>query len=285
MMNAGFNELKQRGTPDFPVEIYQVAPGHIQYIMPHHWHFESELLWVESGSLELTIDGTKFTANAGDIIWIAGGFIHSGEPENCKYQCIVFDLDFLSGIASGCSQHFNALANQTLFINPHLPANDKFLQRCCRLIFSANNSKGDKLGILGGLFSFFSHIFRKGYYSSSLRHTSFNGKNIQLLKQILVYIEAHYPEALSLESLAKEVGLSPKYFCRIFKEMTNNTPIYYLNSYRIEHACRLLTYGDLSITEVAFSCGFNDLSYFIRSFKKYKGLTPKQFALHRPLTQ
>lgn len=59
--------------------------------------------------------------------------------------------------------------------------------------------------------------------------------------------------------------------------MTHRTPIEYLNYYRLERASYLLTSTDLPVTQVAMDCGFNDLSYFIRSFKKYRGITPKKY--------
>lgn len=71
--------------------------------------------------------------------------------------------------------------------------------------------------------------------------------------------------------------MSPKYFCRIFRTVIHRTPIDYLNYYRIEKACYLLETEDLSITEVAYHCGFNDSSYFIRCFKKYKQITPTKY--------
>ena len=54
----------------------------------------------------------------------------------------------------------------------------------------------------------------------------------------------------------------------------------YVNWYRIEQAAWKLSHTDYSVTEIAFQCGFNDLSYFIRSFKKHKGVTPKQFSIN-----
>ena len=59
--------------------------------------------------------------------------------------------------------------------------------------------------------------------------------------------------------------------------MTNKTPIEYLNYYRIESACEQLLTTDYSITEVALNSGFNDASYFIKIFKKHRGITPKQY--------
>ena len=102
-------------------------------------------------------------------------------------------------------------------------------------------------------------------------------KRILQLKQALEFIESSYTLPLSLQEISESVGMSPKYFCRFFQEMTHRTPIDYLNYYRIERACYHLLTTNLSITEVAFSSGFNDLSYFIKTFKKYKGTTPKKY--------
>ena len=59
--------------------------------------------------------------------------------------------------------------------------------------------------------------------------------------------------------------------------MTGKPPIEYLNEYRIEKAVRKLRLTNLSITDIAFSCGFSDLSYFIKTFKKTKGVSPGKY--------
>ena len=82
---------------------------------------------------------------------------------------------------------------------------------------------------------------------------------------------------LTLEEISHSVNMSPKYFCKFFQEMTHRTPIDYLNYYRIERACYQLLTSEQSITEVAYNSGFNDLSYFIKTFKRYKGTTPKRY--------
>jgi AraC-like DNA-binding protein len=98
------------------------------------------------------------------------------------------------------------------------------------------------------------------------------------LKKVLHFIEESYYSSITLEDLSKVVAMSPKYFCKFFYELTHRTPIDYLNYYRVECASYKLVTTDLSITDIAYSCGFNDLSYFIRSFKKYKGITPSKYS-------
>ena len=71
--------------------------------------------------------------------------------------------------------------------------------------------------------------------------------------------------------------MSPKYLGSFFKNMTGKTPIEYLNEYRIEKASHMLKYTDMQVTDIAYSCGFSDLSYFIKTFKNIKGITPGKF--------
>ncbi len=119
------------------------------------------------------------------------------------------------------------------------------------------------------------------YEENTYKNVSAN--RLASIKKALACISENYAEPINLDTLSQAAGMNPKYFCRHFKSVTGRTPIDYLNFYRIECACELLATKDISISEAAFSCGFNDESYFIKTFHKYKGTTPKQFikaALH-----
>ena len=59
--------------------------------------------------------------------------------------------------------------------------------------------------------------------------------------------------------------------------MTHKSPMNYLNFYRIERACYQLIHSDSSIIEISVNCGFNDVGYFIKTFRKYKGTTPSKY--------
>ena len=97
------------------------------------------------------------------------------------------------------------------------------------------------------------------------------------IKSVLEYIEANFSSPLSLEKLAGVVGMNPKYFCRVFTRLTHQSPMDYVNFYRVEQAAFLLSSTDLSITTAAMECGFWDSSYFTKVFKKYKGITPRAY--------
>ncbi len=103
------------------------------------------------------------------------------------------------------------------------------------------------------------------------------GKNNELIKKAILYLSKHYMDPLTLEDAAQQVGLNPAYFSTLFKQSCGTSFKEYLNRIRIEEAKRLLSNTDYPILSIAMSVGFEDQSYFAKVFKKYTGLTPKQF--------
>ncbi|MBR2562605.1 MAG: helix-turn-helix transcriptional regulator, partial [Eubacterium sp.] len=71
--------------------------------------------------------------------------------------------------------------------------------------------------------------------------------------------------------------LNPSYLSTLFKQVTGQTFKEYLNHVRIQEAQRLLTHTDYPIMEISIACGFSDQSYFTKVFRKYTGLTPRQY--------
>ncbi len=80
MQNHFYNENKQRGTFDFPFELYHIDSSHPRYVMDYHWHMEYEIVRVLEGILHMTIDGSDFTVRPGELVFITGGSLHAGVP-------------------------------------------------------------------------------------------------------------------------------------------------------------------------------------------------------------
>jgi len=98
----------------------------------------------------------------------------------------------------------------------------------------------------------------------------------------LAFIEAHFDEPLSLDDVSSACGMSRFHFARIFKAHTGSPFKTFLNQRRIRRAKELLEHREMSITETCFEAGFNDLSYFDRTFQRLEGMTPSAYrALHR----
>jgi len=97
-----------------------------------------------------------------------------------------------------------------------------------------------------------------------------------LSQQIILHLEAHYSEALSLDDLAGAMGYNKSYLCVAFKKDTHQTILDCLNMIRIRNAAELIVYSELSLAQVAQMCGFSSVSHFNRVFLKYAGITPGQ---------
>ena len=102
MHDLDHNEDRPRGTYEFPFEFHHIDHTHPRYVMSYHWHVEYEIIRILEGSLTVTLDEKSFTAKAGDVIFVNSGVLHSGIPQDCIYQCIVFDMNMFLKFNSIC---------------------------------------------------------------------------------------------------------------------------------------------------------------------------------------
>ena len=102
-------------------------------------------------------------------------------------------------------------------------------------------------------------------------------KNGELIKKAIQFISHNFSSPLSLDAVARHVHLNPAYFSSLFKQSTGSSFKEYLNMVRVEESKRLLTNTNYSVIDIAIATGFEDQSYFSKVFKKYTGLTPKQY--------
>lgn len=277
------NEARLRGTYDFPFEFHHIDINHPRYVMSYHWHVEYEIIRILQGSLMVTLDEKNFEAKAGDVIFIHGAVLHSGIPTDCVYQCIVFDLNSFLKYSPVCTDYIGKISHQDIMIFHHFTEKQKEILGIVDGIFDAiwKQENGYEMIVIGQFYHFFGAVFGQHYYLESMEKTRRDYKRILQLKQVLEFIEKNYANPVTLKELSDSVSMSPKYFCRFFSEMTHQTPMDYLNRQRVEQSCYELMTTQDSVTEIAFRNGFNDLSYFIRSFKKYIGSTPGKYREHK----
>ncbi len=96
-------------------------------------------------------------------------------------------------------------------------------------------------------------------------------------KRVLDFVAARYGGAITLEGMAREAGLSPSHFSRLFKQTIGKSPMQFVMAYRVERAKQALTRSDTPLIEIALSSGFADQAHFSRVFKQAEGMTPKAY--------
>ena len=277
MKHTDLIEKKRHGSAAFPIEYYYADPEHPRYVMSVHWHREFELIRVLKGKLHIFLEGEEYVLSKGEILMISGGLLHRGEPEECIYECLVFDPVMLRRASGDKADKFLSPVIDLHVRIPDPLLKERALCRCADSLFDlmSRHPAYYELEVYGHLFSLMAGMYRTGMLLP-VDHAPHTGKTKNIMK-LISWLEQNYAEPLKLESLSERSGLSSKYLCRVFKEYTAKTPIEYITELRVENACIEMTTLGHSVTEAAFNCGFNDLSYFCKVFKRLKGQTPKEY--------
>ena len=276
-----YNELVERGSENFPIELYLLDKNHPRYEMSFHWHSEIEFIRIISGKLNVKLNSNEYIAKKGDIIFVNPETIHGAIPDDeCIYECIVMRFDVLHTADEDCRFFIDSLINKEIVVSEYNHNAPKSFFDSANTLFDSMraSNQGYKFSVISALYGLIAAIIDNGMYSTvSSAQILPKNKSLPRLKKVLSYIRENYDKQITLQSMAQKANMSQKYFCSFFKEMTSKTPMEYLILYRIECSARKLKSTDMSVTDVALSCGFNDLSYFIKTFKKIKGCTPAKF--------
>ncbi len=285
MKYSDYIEKKLRGKPGFPISYYFISHNHPQYVMEAHWHNELEIIRVLSGRFLAHVDNIEKTMHAGDILFVDGGCIHRGIPQDCTYECIVLDLNILKKHArDAMEKYISPIISAQKEINCFLSdTNSPLFASVDKLCKSLNNqSPYYELTVYSTLYEIIANLYIGGYVQDKIQ--SKHSAQREVMSILLDYIDAHYNEHITLSSLASKANLNEKYLCRIFYNYTSKTPIAYINELRIEKACYDIQMGK-TITNAAINNGFNDLSYFSKVFKDVKKLTPSQYKKNLAISQ
>lgn len=121
------------------------------------------------------------------------------------------------------------------------------------------------------------YLLRRSKYDCPVLKEEKHYSNKKGIDRSIEFIHENYRRNFSLAQVAQTAHLSPYHFSRVFKAQVGKSPFEYLLDLKIEKAKEYLRYGDKSVTEICFTCGFNDVSYFTRVFTKKVGVNPSTF--------
>jgi AraC-like DNA-binding protein len=120
------------------------------------------------------------------------------------------------------------------------------------------------------------------YLASPVVQNTINERDTERLNKVYKYVLDNFQQQISLEMASSIANLSKPAFCRYFRKRANKTFMRFLNEVRVGQACRMLVNENKSIADICYTCGFNNISYFIRQFRSITGFTPlgyrKKFA-------
>lgn len=265
MRNAKY-ELHTHEDPSFPILF------HLDILLPGcnfcdaHWHDALEILYFIEGKADVTVNAETIFAERDDIIVINPNCVHHVDSADgtAKYYCLIISTEY-------CEKHGFSVTNEKIASKIRDSRISGFYDGICRELDL--HDKYSKEAAKGYISLMLSNLFRE-YISEVSPELSHRDLKAEAVKTAIRYIRKNYTDQIMIEDIAEECMLSKYYFCRIFKSITGSTVIKYLNMYRCVKAQELLSSGNYTVSEAALECGFENMSYFTRTFKSYSGILP-----------
>lgn len=232
-----------------------------------HIHKEVELFYVKEGKIKMTIGQNTKIMTPGMVSICFPNLPHSVENLGAVVSYpLIFDVSF-------ASDYSNELYN----MSPEYPFLDAEIGSKLESIFfnidTLVKAHNDSRMIKGYLYQLLGSILNNLVLTGSI---STNKDTCELL---LDYINSHYTENITLNSISLALGYNKFYISHLFNDKLNLSFTEYLNNCRIEHSINLLNHSDYSITDICFLCGFNSIRTFYRTFERRFQCTPKQYKI------
>jgi len=234
-----------------------------------NWNIEPALIdfidltYVLRGKAVYTIDYQKILVSEGDVLCVPKNshrFAVSEDPEN--FECFAANF-FMHNINTNEEVHvpLPLLSNvgvHTEIVSMYRKLNESWLSR----------QPGYTMRARAHLMLILQHFMTRLVYDVNTH--KFDSR----VRWAIRYITENYANNITISEVAEAVSLNPIYFGTLFKKETNTIFRDYVNTIRLNQAEDMLRTGQRNVTEVAHNCGFTDVSYFSRLFKKYKGIPP-----------
>lgn len=246
-----------------------------------HWHEDIELIYILDGEMYYDVNEHKILLEKGDSIVINSKQMHYGYShykKECSFLCILFSPCIFKNHSYIFEQYVKPIIDnqniEYLFLKNNFEVRDiqiKILQ------LKEEGKDCFEFEIISKLFHLWSIIYRICKKKNIICNNKIQPNDLLIQKKMVSYIYEHYSESVSLDQIASAGNVSRSKCCIIFKKYLKQSPIHFLNSYRLEVSCNLLKNTDENISNIAFSCGFNHLSYYSKIFYKKYNCSPSTF--------
>lgn len=251
------------------------------YCVPMHWHSEFELNFIREGSAEFICGEEKFTSAAGDIIITLPNVLHSIYPcANTRqvYDTLVFSSEIFGSSDSDryINECIKPLINGSMRIKTHITPKHHYypeLAMSAENIFSSAKGDSPRLDMLmrSELIRIFWLLETEAEYVCELCVTG------SIIRPALEYISEHFNEPITIKQLSESVHLSESYFMEQFRKHVGVSAVEYISHFRIDMACKAIIGTKKNVLEIAFDCGFRNISNFNRQFRKITGCSPTEY--------
>ena len=285
--NTSLKENRTHGTVQYPVALYEWNGENEWHVVPH-WHEEMEWIYFQKGDFPVWINTKEYQVHAPTFMCIHPEELNALILEKDGIEsAVVFPVDIL------CFERYDAaeakvlgpLAEGKLRMPVLCQSGDaafEELSACYKEIEQMLRQMKEQknmfyLNIKAKMLELIAVAYKYDLLTRQVREGREEAGTVENLKKVLQYIGEHYSSPIRLSELAELVNMNEQYFCRYFKKNIGKTITEYINVIRVEKAATALAETEDKIIDIAAACGFDNTGYFIRRFKKEKGMTPSEY--------
>ena len=241
--------------------------SNVNYSKESNWHENLEIQLCNDGCGFALLNAEKYDIEKGDIIVANSDVIHyTGSNTNMSYSCLIIDTTFCQNIG------IDPKAISIVPIIKDKTINSLFLKLKKVYVDNSVSYRTAKLTQL--LLELLIELAEN--HSTPCNLSEINTNKNKKIKSVITYIHQNYNKKITLDEISKAVLYDKYALCREFKKYTGQTIIDNLNHYRCAKAAELLCKG-YSVADASALCGFDNLSYFGKAFKKHMGCSPSKF--------
>lgn len=278
------HETKLHGRTSFPYIVYRGnLPQYLQ-AYPPHWHDEMEIITISGGSGVVTVQSKRYEVKAGDLILIQPQLIHSiSQMKNTpmEYFNILFRFSLLGTPGDACyDKYLKPIYEQAKKVPVYLPKSDPLNQLLRPYIDDLTENRRARyttheLMVKSDLFAVLCHI--QPFCCDANEADRSLHTTCRKLKKVLLYVQENYANPITVDQAADLSGFSASHFAKLFRKLTGTSFTQYLKELRLKIAADQLRQTNVKIIEVAEAAGFDNHSYFTRSFAAKYGMTPSKY--------
>ncbi|MDY4754467.1 MAG: AraC family transcriptional regulator [Candidatus Faecousia sp.] len=247
----------------------------VDYRTPH-FHPEWELIWLLDNPMTVSGGGGSFRAEKGDLLLFQPSEPHELHKveENCTFLCLQVSPELL--------RLENDLVVEPILLNPFLGEQAGALRSTLLAVAQAylNREQFSNLFCVGQACLIFHQILNAVPVRAITREERISQeKRNKRLTSLIRFVDENYMHKIRLSDFAEAEGFSMSYLSHFIKSTLNQSFQEYVNSVRVNCACKLISGGEEKLTAVCMASGFSDYRYFSSAFKKQFGMTPEQYKL------
>lgn len=259
-----------------------------------HQHLNFEIMMVNSGSGIYMTETAQYPIYSGDVFVFCSNEWHCITEvgnENLSITNLQFDPIFIQNNQSELADIFSSVNVNFCFHHNSAFHNRIEAQKAVPLVELLRSIRAELLlrdqeyilSVKSHLYLLLVKLLRNYNYMDNTNQLS--SEQLSNVNRALSYIDLHFTEKIALQELSSLAGLTPNYFCSLFKQASGMTLWDYISAKRINKAIQLLTSEDsfANIIDIAEKCGYNNTANFNKTFRKLTGMTPREYRTSKHL--